>query len=320
MDIIFFGSDEISINLFVSLIESGQNVKALITSPDKPKGRGLEPSPPEIKKIAIKYGISVLQPDRLRENQEIFEKLKELEPQLGVVVAYGKIIPKEIIEIPKLGIINLHFSLLPKLRGAAPINWAIINGEQKTGVTVFFINEKMDEGDIILQKEIEIGERERVDKLRERMIPIGTSLLLSAIDSIEKGDFKRIPQNHALATYAPKIKKEDGLIDWSKTAEEIDRLVRGLFGWPGTFTYWNGKMLKVIETLPLEEKFDFKKPGEIVEIRKEGIIVACGNNSAILIKTLQLEGKKVMPAYDFSLGAKIKKGDIFGGKEEKINL
>lgn len=312
MDLIFFGSDEISIHPFVSLINSGHRVKALITSPDKPKGRGLEPSPPEIKNIAIKYGITVFQPDRLKENQEIVEKLRELKPQLGVVVAYGKIIPGEIIKIPEFGIINLHFSLLPRLRGAAPINWAIINGEKKTGLTVFFINERMDEGDIILQREIEIGERERVDRLRERMIPVGTTLLLSAIESIDKGDFSRIPQDHSLATYAPRIKKEDGLINWSKSSEEIDRLVRGLYGWPGTFTYWRGKILKIIETLPLSEKFYSKRPGEVVDVRRDGIVVACGNNSSILIQTLQLEGRKVMPAYDFSLGAKIKKGDIFG--------
>ncbi len=312
MDIIFFGSDDLSINPFISILDKGFNVKALITAPDKPKGRGRELSPPEIKKVALKYGIKVLQPDKLRENHEIFQILRDLKPELGVVVAYGKIIPKEIIEIPKLGIINLHFSLLPKLRGAAPLNWAIIRGEERTGVTVFFINEKMDEGDIILQREVEIGKRERVDQLTEKLTSLGTSLFLSAIDLIEKGDFERIPQDHSIATYAPKIKKEDGLIDWSKTSEEIDRLARGLYGWPGTFTYWNGKILKIIETLPLEERVGIKKPGEIVGIRKEGIVVACGNNSSILIQSLQPEGKKVMSAHSFSLGAKIKEGDILG--------
>jgi methionyl-tRNA formyltransferase len=312
MDIIFFGSDEISINPFVSLIEKGHNLKALITSPDKPKGRGLEKSSPEIKNLALRYGIKVLQPERLRENREFFQFLIDLKPELGVVVAYGKIIPKEVIEIPKFGIINLHFSLLPKLRGAAPLNWAIINGYEKTGVTVFFINEKMDEGEIILQREVEIGKRERVDQLQERIIPIGTSLLLEAIDLIEKGNFKRIPQDHSLATYAPKIKKEDGLIDWSKTSEEIDRLVRGLYGWPGTFTHWKGKILKIIETVPIEGKTFAGNPGEIVQIGKDGIVVVCGKNTALLVKTLQLEGRKVMSAFSFSLGAKIKVGDILG--------
>ncbi len=312
MDIIFFGSDEISINPFISIIEKGHNLKALVTSPDKPKGRGLEKSSPEIKNLALRYGIKVLQPERLRENQEFFQILMDLKPELGVVVAYGKIIPKEVIEIPKFGIINLHFSLLPKLRGAAPLNWAIINGYEKTGATVFFINEKMDEGDIILQRELEIGERERVDQLQDRIIPIGTSLLLEAIDLIDKGNFERIPQDHSLATYAPKIKKEDGLIDWSKTPEEIDRLVRGLYGWPGTFTYWRGKILKIIDTFPLDEKIYSKKHGEIIEIRKDGIIISCGGNSSILLKTIQLEGKKVMSAFSFSLGAKIKIGDILG--------
>ncbi len=312
MNIIFFGSDKISISPFVSIIDKGHNVKALITTPDKPKGRGLGLSPPEIKKIALKHGIKVLQPDKLRENPEIFQILRNLNPELGVVVAYGKIIPKEIIEIPRFGIVNLHFSLLPKLRGAAPLNWAIIRGEEKTGVSVFFINEKMDEGDIILQMEVGIGKRERVDQLTERLIPFGTSLLLSAIDLIEKGNFERKPQDHSLATYAPKIKKEDGLIDWSKTSEEIDRLVRGLYRWPGTFTYWNGKILKIVETIPLEEKIYSKSPGEIISIRKEGIVVACGNNSSILIQSVQPEGKKVMSAHSFTLGAKIKEGDILG--------
>ncbi len=312
MDLIFFGSDEISINPFVSIIERGHNLKALITSPDRPKGRGLETSPPEIKNFALRHGIKVFQPEKLKGNQEFFQNLMDLKPELGVVVAYGKIIPKEIIEIPKFGIINLHFSLLPELRGAAPLNWAIIKGYEKTGVTVFFINEKMDEGDIILQREVEIKKRERVDQLQERIISIGTSLLLEAIDSIEKGNFKRIPQDHSLATYAPKIKKEDGFIDWSKTSEEIDRLVRGLYRWPGTFTYWKGKILKIIETSPIDEKIYSKNPGEIIEIIREGIAISCGGNSSILVKTVQLEGKKAMPAFSFSLGAKIKVGDILG--------
>lgn len=312
MDIIFFGSDELSIPPFVSVINKGHKVKALITAPDKPKGRGLEPSPPEIKLVAQRYGIEVFQPERLRENNEIFQILKDIKPELGVVVAYGKIIPREIIEIPEFGIINLHFSLLPRLRGAAPLNWAIINGEEKTGVTVFFINEKMDEGDIVLQKEVEIYRRERVDQLKERIIPLGTSLLIEAIESIEKGNYKRIPQNHSLATYAPKIKKEDGLIDWSKSSEEIDRLVRGLYGWPGSFTYWKGKILKIIETLPLNERVYTGIPGQIIDIRKDGIVIYCGGNSVLLIQKVQLEGKKALPAFSFSLGAKIKIGEILG--------
>lgn len=312
MDIIFFGSDEVSINFFVSIIEKGHNLKALITSPDKPKGRGLKTLPPKIRSFALRYGIKVLQPEKLKGDQEFFQNLMDLKPELGVVVAYGKIIPKEVIEIPKFGIINLHFSLLPELRGAAPLNWAIINGHEKTGVTVFFINEKMDEGDIILQKEVEIQKRERMDQLQNRIIPIGTSLLLEAIDLIEKGNFKKIPQDHSLATYAPKIKKDDGLIDWSKTSEEIDRLVRGLYCWPGTFTYWKGKILKIIDASPLDEKIYSKNHGEIVEIRRDGIVISCGGNSSILIKTVQLEGKKAMSAFSFSLGRKIKVGDIVG--------
>lgn len=312
MDIIFFGSDELSIHPFVSIINEGYKVKALITAPDKPKGRGLEPSPPEIKLVAKKYGIEVFQPEKLRENIEIFQILKDIKPELGVVVAYGKIIPKEIIEIPEFGIINLHFSYLPRLRGAAPLNWSIINGEDKTGVTVFFINEKMDEGDIVLQKEVEIYKRERVDQLKERMILLGTSLLIEAIESIKKGNYKRIPQDHSLATYAPKIKKEDGLIDWGKSSEEIDRLVRGLYGWPGCFTYWRGKILKILESLPLDEKTCTGIPGQIIDIRKDGIVVCCGGNSVLMVQTVQIEGKKALPAFSFSLGAKIKVGEILG--------
>ncbi|MGQ9618636.1 MAG: methionyl-tRNA formyltransferase [Candidatus Aminicenantia bacterium] len=311
MNIIFFGSDEISVYPYRSIIESGINVKALITTEEKPKGRGLKPSSSQIKVVAQNYGIDVLQPKKLKENEEILKILKNLNPDLGVVVAYGKIIPKEIIDIPKHGIINLHFSLLPQLRGAAPLNWAIINGMEKTGATVFFINEKMDEGDIIIQKEIEIGKRERVDQLRERIIPFGTQLLLDAIKAIEIGNYKRIPQDNSLATHAPKIKKEDGFINWTKSAEDIDRLVRGLYGWPGSFVYFKGKILRILETLPLEEKIE-GKPGEILEIKREGIKVCCGSNSLILIKTLQLEGRKALSAYEFSLGTKIKAGEILG--------
>ncbi len=311
MDIVFFGSDELSLRPFLSLIENGHNVKVLITGEDKPKGRGQKLLPPQIKLVAEKYGIKVLQPQKLRNNEEILLFLKDLGSELGVVVAYGKIIPKEIIEIPKFGIINLHFSLLPKLRGAAPLNWAIINGEKITGATVFFINERMDEGDIILQQSTEIHERERVDQLKERIIPIGTALLLEAIRMIERGEFKRIPQDHALASYAPKIKKEDGLIDWSKSAVEIDRLVRGLYSWPGTFTYWQGKIIKVLDVLPLDEDTSSVVPGQIVDIKKEGIKVSCGKNTVILIKKVQQEGRKALPAFAFSLGSKLKVGDIF---------
>lgn len=309
MRIVFFGSPFTAIPSLEKLIEAGHRIELVITQPDKLSGRGQNLASCAVKRFAQERNLPVLQPGKIRSDPEALEKIRVLQPDLNAVVAYGQIIPGSIIYLPRYHSLNVHFSLLPKYRGASPVQWAILNGERKTGITIFELNEKMDEGDILSQAEVEIRPREKAFELKERLAQKGAALLVKTISELDR--IKPTPQNHSLATYAPKIKKENGRIDWSLAAELIERKVKAFARWPSAFTCFRGKMAKIHEGRTVSRIAPFPSPGEILSARKEGIEVCCGERSIYLIERLQLEDKKEIDAHAFSLGARITAGEKF---------
>ena len=244
MRIIFMGTPEFAVPSLKALIESEDKVIAVVTQPDKPKGRGLEVVPPPTKVLAEKHGISVLQPQKIK-TEEFFNELQKFNPDLICVVAYGKLLPKNILDMPPHGCINVHASLLPKYRGAAPINWAIIRGEKVTGITTMKMDVGMDTGDMLLKREVQIDDEDNGETLSEKLSHVGAELLIDTIRLLKKGELQPIPQDHSQATYTPMLEKEHGKIDWEKPAEEIRNLIRGTLPWPGAYTTLDGKLLKI---------------------------------------------------------------------------
>ncbi len=296
-----------------ALIESEEEVVSVVTQPDKPKGRGLEVLPPPTKILAEKHGIPVLQPQKIR-TEEFFNKLQELSPDLICVTAYGKILPKHILDLPPHGCVNVHASLLPKYRGAAPINWAIKMGEKITGITTMKMDEGMDTGDMLIKKEIFIDDEDTGETLSEKLSEIGAEALIETIRLLKEGKLIRIPQDHSQTTYAPMLKKEDGKIDWSKSAEEIRNLIRGALPWPGAYANLEGKLLKVYKARIAEGS---GKPGEVIKSDSETLRVATGIG-AIDILELQTEGGKRLEAQAFLRGRKIKEGTMLGRGEPRV--
>jgi len=309
MKIIFFGTSKFAVASLKRLKETKHDVILVVTQPDREKGRNLEVSSPPIKDEARKLGLTLYQTDDLSKSSSI-EMLKKKEADLFIVVAFGQILKKELLDLPKLYSINLHASLLPKYRGAAPINWAIINGDKSTGVSVIKINEKMDAGDIILEKKVEILPTDTSESLALRLSKIGSNVLIEAIYDIKKGDIKFTKQDEKLATSAPKLKKEDGLIDWKKPADQIHNLVKGLIPWPGAYTSWNGNLVKIWKT-DLDVRDFEQKPGQLAEVTQESIVVKTGTGN-LVIKELQLEGKKRLDTASFLRGNKLIVGDKLG--------
>ncbi len=322
MNIVFFGSDNFAATHLTALLSSRHRLLGCVTQPDRPRGRGMKISISPVKEVAAAAGIKLLQPDDLS-NDSIFTMLKEMGADLFIVVAYGKILPKKILDIPHICSINVHASLLPKYRGAAPINWAIINGEKKTGISIIKMNEQMDAGDILCQKEIDILPEEDAVSLKNRLSHIGAELLIETIDLLQKERDLNInnmdvellktarAQDPALVTYAPKLTKELGRIDWGKSACYIHNLVRGLLPWPCAYTYYNDRQMKILlsEIVGVDE-FNYQ-PGEVAMINREGIVVSTGKGG-LLVKKLHLSSSKAMDAYSFVIGHKIKPGFIFG--------
>jgi methionyl-tRNA formyltransferase len=305
--IVFFGSPEFAIPSLEALYEK-EEIVAVITQPDKPKGRGLKPSPSPVKAWALSKGLKILEPTRLKDPQFI-QILKDLSPDLIVVCAYGKIIPKEILEIPKFGCWNIHASLLPKYRGASPINWAILEGEKETGITIMLMDEGLDTGPILLQKKINISEEDDANSLSQKLAQLGKEAILSAIELHKKGELKVIPQPEEGISYAPILKKEDGFFTFEEPAEKIEKKVKAFLPWPSAFTYYKKKLLKVFSAKAILLKHK-EKPGTILDINKDGILVATSKD-AILLKEVQLEGKKKISAYEFACGQRLKKGVLW---------
>ena len=310
MKIIFFGTSDLAVPALEALLLSKHKISAVVTAQDKRKGRGLKLRFSPVKIFAQKKGLPVLQPTNLQD-AKFLRFLKNSSVDLFVVCAYGKILTKEILQVPKVYAINLHTSLLPKYRGAAPINWAIIRGEKESGVTVFKMNEEMDKGEIILQQKAEISFSDSAVSLSERLSRIGKDILLKSIDLIEQKRVNFRKQDENQTTFAPKLKKEDGLIDWGSSALEIYNRIRGLQPWPGAFTYFENKLLKIWQSQIVQGKKS-TEPGEIVDVdSKRGILVQTGKDK-LLITILQLEGKKEMPAAEFILGHRIEIGVRLG--------
>jgi len=301
MKIIFFGSPEFAIPSFKALIETKEDeVIGVVTQPDRPKGRGRKLTPPPIKIIAQQYNLPVYQPETVKDDNFI-NLVKTLAPDLLVVVAFGQILPKALLSIPPHGAINVHPSLLPKYRGAAPIQWAIINGETITGVSIVRITPRLDSGDILLQKAVPIGPEETAGELHDVLAKLGAELLLEAIRGLKKSTLTSIPQDERLASYAPKLKKEDGLIDWAASAKKIACLIRGLDPVPGAYTYLDGKLLKLFRPKAIPFTPKDTPPGTIIEAKPEGIQIVTGEG-ILLVKEIQLEGRKRLPVSEFIKG------------------
>jgi methionyl-tRNA formyltransferase len=307
MRIVFMGTPEFAVPSLKALIESGEQVVSVVCQPDKPKGRGLDVIPPPTKVLAEKHGIPVLQPQKIK-TEEFFDKLKELNPDLICVAAYGKILPKNILDLPTYGCINVHASLLPKYRGAAPINWAIIRGEKTTGITTMKMDEGMDTGDILLKREMPIDDEDTGETLSEKLSEMGAKVLIETISLLKKGKLNPIPQDHSQATYAPMLKKEDGKIDWKKSAEEIRNLIRGALPWPGAYTKLEGKLLKIYKASVTSGK---GRPGEVIKSNSGALTVATGIG-ALDILEIQIEGGKRLKTEVFLRGRRIKEGTLLG--------
>jgi methionyl-tRNA formyltransferase len=309
MRIIFFGSPDSALLSLRKILEKNHRVELIVTQPDKPAGRGKKLASSPVKRFAQTHNIPVYQPVKIRKDPIALEKMKAINPDLNVVVAYGQIIPSSLIYYPKYNSINLHFSLLPKYRGASPVHWCILKGEKNTGVTIFELNEKMDEGDILAKQELEILPGEYAHELEVRLAEMGAGLLCQTMDRIDAIPHSK--QDHSQATFAPLLKKGDGRIDWTKNAIEIDRKIRAFTPWPSAYTFLDNKRIKIIRGKGREGKTSNLIPGEITDLNKIGIQVSCGQNSIYIVEELQPEGKKAMSAYAFSLGAKITPGDKF---------
>jgi methionyl-tRNA formyltransferase len=310
MRIVFFGSPAAALPSFEKILDAGHSIELVITQPDRPTGRGKKLMPSPVKMLALDKNIPVDQPARIRKDAAVLEKMEKIQPDLNVVVAYGQIIPSSIIYLPKYNSVNVHFSLLPHYRGASPVQWALLKGEDKTGITLFELNEKMDEGDILVQKEVRIDPEENAAELESRLAEVGAELLVKTIRDVERIKLRK--QDHSQATYAPKLRKEDGRIDWEKDAIHIERQIRAFSPWPSTYAFIGEKRMKILKGKKLKNHAaSSSSPGEILEIRKEGIAVCCGEHSVFLIERLQPENRNSMDAYAFSLGGRIKIGEKF---------
>lgn len=309
MKVVFMGTPDFAVGTLEAIIEAGHDVRAVITQPDKPKGRGKEMSMPPVKETALKYNIPVVQPVKVR-TKEFIDEVKSFEADVIVVVAFGRILVPEIINMPKYGCINVHASLLPKYRGAAPIQCAVVNGDKESGVTTMLMNEGLDTGDILLQEVVTLAENETGGSLFDKLACVGASLLVKTLEGLERGEITPVAQDDAKATHVAMIKKEDGRIDFNKSAYEIECLVRGFNPWPSAYTFLNGKMLKVWSASVSQQEYE-GTPGQIVELTKDAIVVKT-KDKALLIKELQLEGKKRMPADAFLRGVQLECGMVLG--------
>lgn len=295
MKLIFMGTPDFAVPCLERLIEAEHEIAAVFSQPDKPRGRKMILTPPEVKACALNHGLTVYQPKSLR-NDEAMELIKEIAPDCIVVAAYGKILPKAMLELPKYGCINVHGSLLPKYRGSAPIQWSVINGEKETGVTIMQMAEGVDTGDMLYQKAIPIGIDDTAESMFEKLSDLGGEMIVEALDLLEEGKLTPIKQDETLATHAPMLNKEIAVIDWNKSALEVHNLVRGLYSWPIAQTTLHGKKLKIYRTAV------GKGSGEAgTVISTSPLTIACGEG-AVVIEELQLEGKKRMDAKAFLIG------------------
>ena len=303
------GTPQAAVPTLRRCLEDGHEVVAVWTQPDKPSGRGNKVSFTPVKEFALSHGLSVFQPARIK-NDEAKQLFTSHDADLAVVVAYGRILPDEFLRAPRRGCINVHFSLLPLYRGAAPANWAIVKGETETGVTTMFIEPTLDTGPILLQHKTRIGEKETAPELMQRLSQIGAQLLGETLARLD--DLTPRPQHDADATFAPVLKKEDGLIDWSQSAFEIERRIRGFQSWPNAYTSFNSKSLILWEAQPAMSVTLGIAEGELIVAQKDELVVQCGKRTALRVLEVQPEARKRMASRDFINGMRVKAGDRFG--------
>ncbi len=306
MRILFMGTPDFAVPCLTALVEAGHTLVGAVSQPDQPKGRGHKLQHPPVKAKALEYEIPVFQPATLRDGS--FQSvLDETKPELIAVVAYGKILPKYVLDYPKYGCVNVHGSLLPKYRGAAPIQWSVIDGEKTTGVTTMYMAEGLDTGDMILKAETEIGETETYGELHDRLSIMGAELLVKTTEQLEQGIAQREAQNDGESCYAPMLNKETGHVDWTKSGREILNLIRGTNPWPMSFSLYDGVPVKLIRAVLGEKKSG--KPGEILSADKRGICIACGDGS-VLVQEIQMQGSKRMDVASYLNGHEIRVGTI----------
>ena len=311
MKIIFMGTPDFAVGTLRSLAEAGHEITLVVSQPDKPKGRGHAMVPTPVKVVAEELGIPVFQPVKIREAKDVLEKT---EADVCVVAAFGQIIPASILHMKKYGCINVHASLLPKYRGAAPIQWAVINGDKETGITTMLMDVEMDTGDMLEKTVVKLNPDETGGSLFDRLSLLGGSLILSTLGKLEKGEIIPQPQDHEKATYVKKISKSMGDIDWTMDAVSIERLVRGLNPWPSAFTRWNGRMLKIWEAKVLPDPAVKAPCGSVISAGEEGLKIQTGNG-VLCVTSLQLEGKKRMDTAAFLRGYQIEPGCIMERSE-----
>ncbi len=310
MKIVYMGTPDFAVPALEKIYEQGWDIPLVIAKPDRPASRGHRMQQCDVKKRALELGLCVETPERVKQAPELVCKLKEIDPDFIVVAAYGKILPREILDIPRCGCINIHGSLLPKYRGAAPIQRAVLNGESLSGVTIMYMAEECDAGDILAQKAVSI-EGKTSEQVFEELSVLGADLLTECLPKILTGELKGTPQDASQATYAAMIAKEEGRIDWTRGAKALESHVLGMYSWPIAFTFLNGEVFKIHEARA-EGQRTAKDPGTVVSAGKEGIGVACGDGCVLLLKKVQMPGRKAMDAGAFLLGHSLEVGTVLG--------
>lgn len=305
--IVFMGTPEIAVPSLKALVENGFDIPLVITQLDKPKGRGQAVQYPPVKEYALTAGLEVYQPEKIKNNTEVMEKLKSISPDFFAVVAYGKILPQDVLDIPKIAPVNVHFSLLPKYRGPAPVNWAIMNGDEETGVDTMLMDAGMDTGDILLTAKTPILKK-NAGELADELAVTGAELLIKTLNDFES--ITPVKQDDDKATKAPMMNKDMGLIDWAQDASQIERMIRAFTPWPASYSMLDSKKVKIFKSDVVESNHN-AAAGTVINIEKESFTVACGNN-ALKILELQLEGKKRMDTKSFLAGYKLEKGSLLG--------
>lgn len=309
MRVIFMGTPDFAVPSLQALLDHGYEVCAVYTQPDKPKGRGHKLQPPPVKELALAREIPVLQPTTLRSG-EVQEEIRQWNADVIVVVAYGKILPKAVLDMPRLGCINVHGSLLPKYRGAAPIQWTVLNGDKTAGVTTMFMGEGMDTGDMLLKTETAVGEEETSGQLFDRLKDLGADLLIQTLERLEQGTLTPIPQNEAEATRAPMLSKDLSLVDWTKPAQQVHDLIRGLNPWPSAVSYLDGKKLKLHASRVREGSGEPGKP-----FAQDGVLLVYCGEGALELTEIQTENGKRMDGKSYLLGHPLERDSRFGGPE-----
>jgi methionyl-tRNA formyltransferase len=310
MKLVFCGTPQFAVPSLEKLAQAGFDVRLVVTQPDRPQGRGMELAAPPVKQTALKFGLPVVQPEKIKNNEEFKNQLGKIAADAIIVVGYGRIIPPWMLQMPRFGNINVHGSLLPKYRGAAPIQWAIASGETVTGVTTMKLDEGLDTGDILLQRELEINPDDTAVTIAPRLAMLGADLLIQTLHGLEQGSIIPQPQDNSRASLAPILKKEDGLVDFSRTATEIHNRLRGFQPWPGAYTVFRGKILKVVAARPAEPAPAIP-PAEL-RMLGEKLLVGCGGGTTLELIQIQPEGKKAIGARDFVSGYRPTAGEKLG--------